>query len=73
MKRSVSQLDISTSIFQKSIKGLGEETGTSPSVPGLLFSGVLCFLVHPGAVVLNADKARLGPASVRQLVQFDFR
>lgn len=34
---------------------------------------MFCFLVHPGAVVLNADKARLGPASVRQLVQYDFR
>lgn len=72
MKRSVSQLEISISVFQKSIKGLGEETGTWALCP-LPFIGALCFLVHPGAVVLNADKARLGPASVRQLVQFDFR
>lgn len=51
-------------------KGPWSKQEHEPSLPCLPFSGVLCFLVHPGAVVMNADEAKFGQASVRQLVQF---
>lgn len=54
-------------------KGPWSEQEHGPSLPGFHLSVVLCFLVHPRPVVLNADKAKLGQGPVRQLVQFDFK